>query len=94
MATFLMFGKYSPEALADISAERTDKASALIKKHGGTVKSMYAMLGQADLLFVIELPDVEAAIKVSVGLHKLTGVAFNTSPAVDVETFDQLAAQA
>ena len=94
MATFLMFGKYTPEALADISAKRTDEASALIKKHGGTVKSMYAVLGQTDLVLIVELPDVDAAIKISVGLHKLTGVAFSTSPAVDVKTFDRLASQA
>lgn len=37
MATFLMFGKYSPDALKEISAERTDKAVALIKEHGGSI---------------------------------------------------------
>ncbi len=35
MATFFMFGKYSSEALKDMSAERTDKAVSLIKKFGG-----------------------------------------------------------
>jgi hypothetical protein len=31
MATFLMFGEYSPEASAEISAELTEKASAIVK---------------------------------------------------------------
>ncbi len=41
MTTFLMFGNYSQDALKSISAKRTDKANALIKKHGGKIKAGY-----------------------------------------------------
>ena len=34
MATYFMFGKYSLEGMKGISAGRTDKTLALIKKHG------------------------------------------------------------
>lgn len=90
MATFLMFGKYSAEGVKGISSQRTKKAEDLIKKQGGQVKAIYAMLGMADLLVIVDLPGVEAAIQTSVALANLTGVSFCTHPAVSVEEFDQL----
>ena len=92
MATYLMFGKYSLEAIKQISAERTDKATALIKQHGGELKAGYALLGEDDLLLVVDLPDTKQAIKTSVALTKLLGIAFRTAPAVTVAEFDELIA--
>ena len=91
MATFLMFGKYSAQALKEMSPERTQKAITLIKKLGGEVKAAYAMLGETDLLVVVELPDIEAAMKASLGLSRMTGIAFTSAPAVSIEEFDKLA---
>jgi uncharacterized protein with GYD domain len=90
MTTFLMFGKYSAQAMKEISPERTQKTYALIKQLGGEVKAMYAMLGETDLLLVVALPDIEAAMKASLGLAKMTGISFSTAPAVTVEEFDRL----
>ena len=94
MPIFMMFGKYTQEGMKGISAERTEKAHALIEKLGGKVVSMYAVLGEDDLVLTLDLPDTQAAMAVSVGLHKLTGVAFRTSPVVEVEKFDTLLGEA
>jgi len=94
MATFIMFGKYTAEGFKGMSAARTKKAAALIKKSGGTVQGMYATLGQHDLVCIVELPGVEAAMRASVALSKMTGIAFTTAPAVPVEQFDKLMAGA
>jgi uncharacterized protein with GYD domain len=93
MATFFMFGKYSSEALKEMSAERTEKAVSLIKKFGGEVKSMYALLGEQDLILIVDFPEIGQAMKASVGLTKMTGVSFTTSPAVAVEDFDMMIAE-
>lgn len=93
MATYVMFGKYSAEALKAVSAQRSDEATALIKKFGGELKAVYALLGDIDLVVIVELPDTERAMQVSAGLTKLLGISFSTSPAVTVETFDKLMAQ-
>lgn len=90
MATFFMFGKYTSKAIEEMSAERTHQAVGEIKKRGGEVNAMHALLGVYDLLFCVTLPCIEDAIKVSVALNKLTGISFTTCPAVTVETFDQL----
>lgn len=92
MATYVMFGKYSAEALKGINAKRTDEAKALIKKHGGELKAGYAMLGDTDLLLIVDLPDTARAMAASAALARLTGIAFTTSPALSVEDFDKLAA--
>ena len=94
MPIFIMFGKYSSEALKGISSQRTDKAVDLIKKNGGKVISMYAVMGEHDLVFTLEFPSSENAIAASVALNKLTGITFKTSPVVEVEKFDKLISKA
>lgn len=90
MATYLMFGKYSPEALKGISPKRTDEAKALIKKNGGDLKAAYAVLGAVDLVMVVDLPDTARAMAASAALAKATGIGFTTAPAISVEEFDRL----
>ncbi|OGP74754.1 MAG: hypothetical protein A2Y80_03580 [Deltaproteobacteria bacterium RBG_13_58_19] len=92
MATFIMCGKYSGEAVKKISADRTDKTVKLAKKFKGEIKGMYALLGEKDLIFIVTLPGIGEAMKFSVALSKLTGIAFTTSPAVTVAEFDKLMA--
>ncbi|MGA2615124.1 MAG: GYD domain-containing protein [Spirochaetia bacterium] len=90
MATFLMFGKYSATAIKAISTTRTKKAEAIIAKLGGKVLSMYALMGEQDLMLVVELPGIEDAMKASVALARASGISFTTCPAVTVETFDKI----
>ena len=94
MPIFMFFGKYSSESLKGISSERTDRAVNLIEKHGGKVISMYAVLGEHDLVFTLDFPDAEKALATSVELNKLTGISFTTSPVVEVEKFDKLVGKA
>ena len=90
MATFFMFGKYTSQSLRDMSIERTQRAMDEIKRMGGEIRSMHALLGEYDLLFCVDLPGIDDAMKASVNLSKLTGISFTTSPAVSVEMFDRL----
>jgi len=93
MATFFMFGRYSSEALKEMGAGRTDKATGLIKRLGGEINSIYALLGEQDLVLIVNFPGVEQAMKASVALSKMTGISFTTSPAVSVEDFDKMMAE-
>ena len=93
MATFFMFGNYTPDAVKEISINRTEKAIDTIKGLGGEVKGLYALLGEYDLLFCVDLPDVETATKASISLAQLTGISFHTCPAIKVEVFDRLVSQ-
>ena len=93
MPIFMMFGKYTSEAIRGISAERTDRAIEIIKGHGGKVISMYAVMGEHDLVFTLDFPNDQKALTTSLTLNKLTGISFTTSPVVDVEQFDKLMAE-
>jgi uncharacterized protein with GYD domain len=93
MNTYFFFGCYSESALREISAKRTEKSAETFKKFGGQVKSVYALLGEHDLVIIAEVPGTEAAMQISMALQKLTGISFTTAPAVPVEQFDKLAAQ-
>ena len=73
-----------------ISAERPQKARELLARFGGEVRAGYALLGENDLLFLVDFPQTEQAMQASVALSKLTGIAFTTSPAVAVDEFDRL----
>ena len=90
MATFVMLGKYSLTSVKGISEERTDKAAAVIKKNGGKLRDGYIMLGETDLVLIVELPNAEQAMKTSVALTELTGISFTTAPAVTLKEFDKL----
>lgn len=90
MAKFLMLGKYSQEAIKGIAAERTKKVSSIIEQAGGKIDLMYALLGNYDLVFVVDFSDVSSAVKASVTITKLTAISFTTYPAIAVEEFDRL----
>jgi uncharacterized protein with GYD domain len=90
MATFFLFGTYSIDAVKGISAERTVKATAIIGDFGGKVEAGYALLGETDLVLIVDFPGVKEAMKASVELSKLLGISFTTAPAVTVEEFDEL----
>jgi uncharacterized protein with GYD domain len=58
MTTFFMFGKYSVEAIKQMSIARTQQVLSEVKKLGGEVTAMHALLGEYDLLFCVTLPGV------------------------------------
>ena len=90
MATYFMFGKYSSDSFNKMSAERTDEAVSLLYKFGGQVNSMYTLLGEQDIVLIVDFPDLEQVMKASIALTKMTSISFKTSPAIAVEDFDKL----
>jgi uncharacterized protein with GYD domain len=94
MATFFMFGSYSIDAVGKVSAERTKEATAVIGDIGGEVKAGYALLGENDLILIVDFPGVKEAMKASVELTKLLGISFTTAPAVTMDEFDKLIEEA
>ena len=90
MPIFMMFGKYNQDSIKGVSSERTKKAVEIIGQNGGKVISMFAVVGEHDLVFTLDFPTTENALKTSVALNILTGISFTTSPVVDVEQFDRM----
>ena len=91
MATYLMFGTLTQAARNAVSAKRTEDAVALINQLGGEFKAGYATLGEVDFVVIVDLPDTERAIQLSVGLSRLLDINFRAVPAVSIDEFDKLA---
>jgi len=90
MATYFMFGDFSQEAVGKISADRTVQGKALIEKHKGKVIAQYALLGEKDLVLIVDFPGTAEVMQTSVALSRLLGIAFSSVPALSVEEFDKL----
>ena len=88
MQTFVMLGRYSPGAVKQMSPKRTKDTEEIIARMGGKIHEMYALLGAFDLLFVIDLPSTDDAMRLSVTLSRNTDISFSTYPAVSVGKFD------
>jgi uncharacterized protein with GYD domain len=88
-----MNGWYSSEAIKQISTGRHQKVEELVKKFGGEIKGEFCMLGEKDVLFIVELPGTREAMKLSVALSQMSGIAFSTSEAVTVQEFLELVAE-
>lgn len=55
---------------------------------------MYALLVEKDLVFILNFPGMEQAMKASVAMSKSRGISFTTFPAVIVEDFDKIVEEA
>ena len=90
MATYFMLGKYSPGAIKKMSSRRTDAAVGVIEQYNGQVVSIYALMGEYDIVFIINLPGNKEAMEVSVALTRTTNIFFTTCPAMPVDRYDAM----
>lgn len=90
MTIYFMFGKYSPQSIRSIGADRTINAIDIISKLDGEVISQYALLGDKDMVLIVKLPGIEEVLQASANLHKLTGITFSSFPAITMEKFDEI----
>ena len=90
MSTFIMFGKYTAEGFTNMSQERTEKIVEIIKKRNGNILKMFAILGDYDLLFLVDFQNTKTAMQTSVEISHYSGISFSTSPALPVKMFDEL----
>jgi uncharacterized protein with GYD domain len=91
MASYILFGSYSPDAVHKISAGRTKELQSALKEAGAEIKETCALLGgQYDVLVKIEVPGVKEAMKASIQATRLTGMNFTTCATVDIEEFDKV----
>jgi len=90
MNTFFMFGRYTSDAIHNVSVERTRQAHRIVEGLGGRIKAIYALMGENDLVLITEFPRMADAMKASVELKKQTDISFFTTAAMPVEEFDEL----
>jgi uncharacterized protein with GYD domain len=71
--------KQKPERIIEVNKE--------IEAMGVKVQKQYALLGQYDFLNIVEAPDNETVMKMSVEIGSRGSVQMTTLPAIPVEEF-------
>ena len=81
MPTYITLGKWTKQGIQKIkeSPARLDEFKKAVQALGGTVKGFYMVMGQYDILLVIEAPDDAALAK--------TALATASKGSVVTETF-------
>ena len=90
MSRYLILGKYSIAGIKGASAGRTKKAVSIIRKNGGRVDAIYALIGEYDLALLADFPNNARLLKAVIALTKLTGIGFTSFPALTIQEFDKL----
>ena len=91
MNTYLMLGKYSTNGMHEISGKRTQQVQGLIEGYGGKLRETYALFGEYDLVFIVEMPNMTDALKAALAVARLTNISFSTCAAMPITEFDRLA---
>jgi uncharacterized protein with GYD domain len=88
MHTYFMLGRYTSDSIRNVSPERTRLAISTIEEFNGQIMGLYALLGEFDIVFIVNLPGNREAMDASVRLFQRTGIMFRTLPAINAERFD------
>jgi hypothetical protein len=51
----------------------------------------FALLGDRDIMLLVNLPTNTEAIQVALAIARLTGASFSTYPAISMDEFDRIA---
>jgi len=89
MATYIMLSTLTDEGRKTLKdrPERILEVNREIELLGAQVIDQWALLGEYDFLNIVEAPDNETIMRVSVMLGSRGTVQFLTMPALPVETF-------
>ncbi|MAG97848.1 MAG: GYD family protein [Rhodospirillaceae bacterium] len=65
MPTYVVFADYTNKGIANIkdAPDRLDAVRKLVADHGGEVKAFYLMLGDHDIMTIIDAPNDDTAAK-------------------------------
>lgn len=89
MATFLILSTLTEEGWKHVKQrpERIMEVNREIESMGVKVQQQYALLGDYDFANIVEAPDNETVMKMSLEMASRGSVQFTTFPAVPVEEF-------
>ena len=93
MQTYYLLGKYTPDAIRDISTDRTRRATEIVQHSGGEILLINALLGPYDVAIVAKFPGNVEATRASLAITRMTGIAITTCPAMPIDDFDRLASE-
>jgi uncharacterized protein with GYD domain len=96
MATFVTLWKYTKDGLIDMkkTPERFGVVKKLVADAGGNLISAYGLIGEYDVLTIIEMPDEIAAMKTILKICSKGRVIPMTMTALSMEDFLKITKEA
>lgn len=96
MAHYVLLARLTHQGITGIKGvqKRYDGFKALVESKGGKILSFYATFGQYDYVGVVDLPNDQAALEVSVGTGSKGNVQIETCRAFPFAEFAKAAEKA
>jgi len=96
MPTFVQLVRYTSEGAKTIgdSKKRYEKFEQNVKAAGGRIHESFGLLGDYDILAITDLPNEQAAVKVSVAAMAQGTVSVKTLTALPIKEFYNLVDEA
>ncbi len=96
MANYVLLSKLTHQGITGVKGvqKRYDAFKALVESKGGKIVSFYATFGRYDYVCVVDLPNDQAALEISVGTGSKGNVEFETCRAFPFAEFVKAAEKA
>ncbi len=94
MPLYVTLGKYTQEGIKGISPEQLQQIVSKVEANGGKRVAAYALMGEWDVLALVEYPDEQSAMRALAAIGKLDITTTRTMTALPLEEFVNLAQNA
>lgn len=89
MPTYIMLSKLSPDGVQTIknNPERIRQVNHELEQLGVNVTGQWATLGEFDFINIVEAPDEQTMVRVSLELSSRGSATYETLPAIPIDQF-------
>jgi uncharacterized protein with GYD domain len=96
MPIYVTMWKYTKDGLVDIkkTPERYKVVNEIIKSHGGKVINAYGLIGEYDVMTIVELPDEKALMSANLKICSKGRIIPVTMTAVPMDEFLKMTGKA
>ncbi len=96
MPIYVTMWKYTKDGLVDMkqTSERYKKVNEIIKSHGGKLINAYGLIGEYDVMTIVELPDEKALMSAILKISSKGRVIPVTMLAVPIDEFLKITSEA
>jgi len=92
MSVYVTLWKYTREGLMDISntAKRFEAVKKIIEKNGGKLLDIYGLVGNYDVITIMEMPDKKALASAIIRICHSGRITAETMSAMPIDEFLQI----
>lgn len=93
MSTYITLWKYTKDGLMDIkkTPKNFELAKKIIKNAGGKLLSIYGLIGEYDVITIMEMPDEKTAASTILRICSTGRITSQTMTALSIDDFLKIA---